>query len=356
MIDRKKFIKSLAVAGSGLPFVGAGLLGPIGSEKASARAVTSVKHEKQAGREPQYRIGIIGLDTSHSPVFTRLIHAGFEAHPELSGFRVTAAYPYGSRTIESSYNMIPQYREEVQEMGVEIVGSIKELLEQVDMVLLETNDGHPRLEQALQVIESGKPMFIDKPVAASLKDTITILEAAEEAGAPVFSSSSLRYVSAVQAVRHDQMIGQVLGADTYSPATIEETHPDLFWYGIHGVEMLFTAMGTGCKRVTRTKTETTDIVVGEWDQNRLGTFRGLRAGSQDFGGKAFGSDGIADLGTFEGYDLLVVHILEFFRTGIPAVSMDETLEIYAFMEAADESLRRGGEPVSLASVMERARG
>src|SRR5690625_7578227 len=92
-------------------------------------------------------------------------------------------------------------------------------------------------------------MFIDKPVAASLKDTITILEAAEEAGAPVFSSSSLRYVSAVQAVRHDQMIGQVLGADTYSPATIEETHPDLFWYGIHGVEMLFTAMGTGCKRV-----------------------------------------------------------------------------------------------------------
>src|SRR5690625_2965450 len=186
--------------------------------------------------------------------------------------------------------MISQYREEVQEMGVEIVGSIKELLEQVDMVLLETNDGPPRLEPALQAIEAGKPRLIDKPVAASLRDTITILEAAEEAGAPVFSSSSLRYVSAVQAVRHDQMIGQVLGADTYSPATIEETHPDLFWYGIHGVEMLFTAMGTGCKRVTRTKTETTDIVVGEWDQNRLGTFRGLRAGSQDFGGKAFGSD------------------------------------------------------------------
>src|SRR5690625_6724057 len=120
----------------------------------------------------------------------------------------------------------------------------------------------------MQLRESEKPIVIDKPVAASQKDTITILEAAEEAGAPLFSSSSLRYVSAVQAVRHDQMIGQVLGADTYSPATIEETHPDLFWYGIHGVEMLFTAMGTGCKRVTRTKTETTDIVVGEWEIGR----------------------------------------------------------------------------------------
>src|SRR5690625_675464 len=157
-------------------------------------------------------------------------------------------------------------------------------------------------------------------------------------------------------IHHDQISGKVSGAYTYSPTTIEETHPYLLWYGIHGVEMLFTAMGTGCKRVTRTKTETTDIVVGEWDQNRLGTFRGLRAGSQDLGGKAFGRDGIADLGPFEGYDLLVVHILEFFRTGVPAVYMDETLEIYAFMEAADESLRRGGEPVSLASVMERARG
>src|SRR5690625_3498528 len=138
--------------------------------------------------------------------------------------------------------MIPQYREEGQEMGVEIVGSIKELLEQVDMVLLETNDGHPRLEQALQVIESGKPMFIDKPVAASLKDTITILEAAEEAGAPVFSSSSLRYVSAVQAVCNDQMIGQVMGEDTYMPAMIEATHPDFMWFSNHICERLFRAI------------------------------------------------------------------------------------------------------------------
>jgi hypothetical protein len=36
------------------------------------------------------------------------------------------------------------------------------------------------------------------------------------------------------------------------------------------------------------------------------------------------------------------------------VDPKETLDIYAFMEAADESKRRGGAPVSVAEVMEKA--
>ena len=119
------------------------------------------------------------------------------------------------------------------------------------MVLLETNDGRPHLEQALQVLKAGKPMFIDKPVAASLSDAIAIYDAAKNYKVPIFSSSSLRYMESVQDVVKGK-IGTVLGADTFSPATLEKSHPDLFWYGIHGVEILFTIMGTGCKQVTRT--------------------------------------------------------------------------------------------------------
>jgi hypothetical protein len=44
-----------------------------------------------------------------------------------------------------------------------------------------------------------------------------------------------------------------------------------------------------------------------------------------------------------------------FRTGQSPVAADETLELYAFMEAADESKRRGGAPVELKEVLAKAR-
>ena len=146
----------------------------------------------------------------------------------------------------------------------------------------------------------------------------------------------------------------MLGADAYSPATLEKTHPDLFWYGIHGVETLFTVMGTGCETVQRIHKEGTDVVIGLWTGNRIGTFRGIREGERGYGGTAFGAEGIAPIGPYEGYRPLVVEIVNFFRTGRAPVSPEETLEIYAFMEAADESKRRGGVPVKVPQVLENA--
>ena len=298
------------------------------------------------------RVGIIGLDTSHSPAFTRILNDS-GAEPDISGLRVVAAYPHGSPDIESSVSRIPQYTEEVQALGVEIVESIDALLERVDVVLLETNDGRPHLEQALQVIDAGKPMFIDKPIAGSLVDAVKIFDAAASRGTPVFSSSSLRVLEAVQAIREGS-IGDVLGVDTFSPAPIEPTHPDLFWYGIHGVETLFAVMGTGCETVQRYHTAGADVVVGTWFDDRIGTFRGVRDGRRGYGATAFGTDSIATLSGSGGYRPLLAEIARFFRTGVAPVSPEETLEVYAFMEAADESKRLGGAPVSIGQVLDRA--
>lgn len=297
-------------------------------------------------------MGIIGLDTSHSLAFTKAFNDP-AAKPGLGGYRVVAAYPKGSNDIESSVSRIPGYTEDVRKLGVEITGSIAELLDKVDVVLLETNDGRLHLEQALPVFEAGKTVFIDKPVAASLTDAIAIFEAAQKHKVPVFSASSLRYMGNAQEVRAGK-IGKVLGADTFSPAKLEKTHPDLFWYGVHGVEALFTVMGTGCKSVSRVYTEGTDIVVGVWEDGRLGTFRGIREGKHEYGGTAFGEEGHAALGPYGGYLPLLVEIVKFFETGQPPVSPQETLEIFAFMEAADESKRRGGAMVSIEKVMKKA--
>ncbi len=303
---------------------------------------------------PPIRIGIIGLDTSHAVAFTESFNR--EDAPEaLRGLRVVAAYPRGSVDIESSVSRVPQYTQTVTGLGVSIVDSIDQLVAQVDAVLLESNDGRPHLEQALPVFRARKPVFIDKPVAGSLTDVVAIYLAAEHYGAPVFSSSSLRYLAGAQRARQGA-VGQVIGCDAYSPCALEPTHPDLYWYGIHGVELLFTAMGPGCQQVRRVAQPDMDFVVGTWQAGRLGTFRGIRPPAQaSYGGTVFGTLDLQSLGSFEGYGPLVAEIAEFFRTGRPPVSREETLEIYAFMTAADASKQQDGAPVTLESVLQPAR-
>lgn len=301
----------------------------------------------------QFRVGIIGLDTSHATAFTQILNDE-KATPDVAGCRVVAAYPQGSPDIKSSTDRVPAYTETVRKLGVEIVDSIDVLLTKVDVVLLETNDGRPHLEQILPVLRAKKPVFVDKPVAGSLRDAVAIYKAAEQHGVPIFSSSSLRFSPGAQALRGGK-IGAILGCDAYSPCSLEATHPDLFWYGVHGVETLFTVMGTGCKSVSRISTGGIDLAAGEWNDGRVGTFRGIRIGASGYGGTAFGEKGIEQIGPYGGYRPLMVEIVKFFRTGVAPVSAEETIEIFAFMEAADESKRQGGKPVAIMEVLEKAR-
>ena len=298
------------------------------------------------------RIGLIGLDTSHSIAFTQLLNDP-NAKMSYKGYKVVAAYPKGSEDIESATSRIPGYTEDVKKMGVEIVDSIDELLSKTDAILLETNDGRLHFKQAMQVMKAGKPLFIDKPVAASLKDAMAIYNEAEHYKVPVFSSSALRFMESVQKIVNGK-IGKVTGADTYSPAYIEKTHPDFFWYGIHGIEILFAVMGPGCRTVTRIHTEDTDVAVGIWADGRIGTFRGIRSGKKDFGGTVYGENEIYTLGKFNGYEDLLAQITTFFESGKAPVSKQETLEIVAFMEAAEESKHKGGVAISIESVFQKA--
>ena len=191
-------------------------------------------------------------------------------------------------------------------------------------------------------LAGGRWLSIDRAVAASLAEAREIYALAEAAAVPIFSSSALRFAPGTQAVRTDPAVGDVIGCDAHSPCLLEKHHQDLFWYGIHGVETLFTIMGPGCRQVTRTKTADTDLVVGLWGDGRIGTFRGHRTGPHGYGATVFGSKGIVQAGRFEGYEPLLAEIARFFRTGRPPVTAAETLEIIAFMEAAERSAATGG--------------
>lgn len=337
-MERRTFIKTGALAGAGLMTSGI------------------VFGKSQEPVKKGLRVGIIGLDTSHAIAFTQSLNKE-DASPDFGGYKVVAAYPQGSKDIASSVSRVPAYIEEVKKCGVEIVNTIPDLLKKVDVVLLESNDGRPHLEQVIPVFKAGKTVFIDKPLAGTLTDAFAIFQAAGDFRQPVFSSSSLRYLPSMDDIVKKQSIGKIFAAEAFTPCDYEPNHPDLFWYGVHAVEPLYAVLGTGCRTVTRVQTPDVDVVTGVWDDNRVGIFRGMRfngTGYGPYGGNVFGEKGIRALGDYAGYDFLLKEIIRYFQTGVSPVKPEETLEIFTFMEAADESKRRGGTPVSLAETKQKA--
>jgi len=304
--------------------------------------------------EEKFRLGIIGTTSSHATAFVNLIHAQ-DACALVSSFRVIAAYPGGMPDNPRSWGRVERFSRELEQQGIKLHSTIETMLSEVDGVLLLSVDGRPRLEHAKPVIAAGKPLYLDKPMAASLADTLEIFRLAEEKKVPIFSASSLRFATDFQKMLNEQPLGKILGVNAWSPCALNDRHPDLFWYGIHGVETLFTLMGPGCQTVGRTQTEHTELAVGVWNDDRIGTFRGLRIGRQDFGALVFGENGIGSAGVYDGYLPLVKAFCEFFQTGVPPFGPQETIEIIAFMEAADESKRLGGLPVSIAETIEKAK-
>ena len=291
------------------------------------------------------RIGIIGTDTSHATAFADIIND--ESSPDyVPGGKVVAAYKGGSPDIESSATRVGKYAEELRtKWHVQFYGSIPELCRHVDAVLLESVDGRLHLEQARPVFAAHKPVFIDKPLAATFADVREIDRLAHAAGVPWFSSSSLRYGEIAATMKFKD----ATGVATWGPGPLEPHHQlELAWYAIHPIELLYTLMGPGCEEVTRTFTPDADVIVGRWKDGRIGTVRALRPYS-DYGAVVYRPKQIMESPSRPSgsYHPLVVQIMKFFATGEPPVPNQETVEIYAFMDAAQRSKDEGGRPMRL---------
>lgn len=311
-----------------------------------AIAALGIPSTQAAENGEPIRLGLIGLDTSHVIAYSQMLNDPQNPN-HVPGARIVAGYKGGSPDIPSSRDRIEGFTQQLQEKwGIEIVETIPELCKKVDGILLTSVDGRPHLEQAKAVIEAGLPLYIDKPVAGSLADAVEIARLAKKANVPWFGGSSLRWHTAVREAVDPERVGDIVGCDAYSPCEYEPHHPDLLWYGVHGVEILFTAMGPGCQTVSRTHTPDADLVVGVWEDGRIGTFRGMRNGRYGIGCTVFGTKSNAHV---EGssYKGLVEEIVKFFQTKKAPLDPMETLELMAFMEAADTSKEQNGKPVPL---------
>jgi virulence factor len=298
------------------------------------------------------RLGIVDCDTSHVVQFTmRLNHIGIEEEQWVDGAQIVAAYPGTSEIVDPA--RLEEYVAKLREFGVEIVDRPEDLLGKVDGVLIESNEGGRHRRHAEIFLPRGIPCFIDKPFTCSVEDARAIARMAAEAGVPVFSSSSLRYALEIQQLRaEEEQLGKVLGADAYSPASLHPRNPGLFHYGIHAVETLYALMGPGCEAVWCVFTGGTEVVVGMWGDERLGTVRGLRTGAATYGFTAFCEKAVraATIDTAYIYRELLKRIVEMFQTGTAPLDIRETLEIVAFIEAAMRSAQFDGQRVALESL------
>lgn len=356
-------------------------------------------------------IGMIGLDTSHAVAFTRLLHDADHPH-HVPGGRVVCAWPGGSPDFELSISRVERFtREMAEEFGVRIVETPEQVAERCDAVMLEAADGRAHLELFRRIAPYGKPVFVDKPLAAGVRDAEEILRLAERYGVPIMSCSALRFAGGLasaggcggETVRcvggepaadagadaaalsdvgggadanalsdacssglsadESSDVGTfgvpsdgspVVGADVFGPMPFQPPLPGYFWYGIHAVEMLYAIIGPGCEQVSATAVEDHDLIVGTWADGRIGTVRGKRAGFDAFGALIHRADRIdfveapADLMPL--YAAMLLRVLEMFRTGRPAVGAEETLEIIRFLEAANASRVSGGKIIRIGMV------
>lgn len=311
-----------------------------------AIASTVSAAESPAWATKDLKAGIIGTDTSHVPAFA----GQFQAHPEWR-IKVVAAFKGGSPDLPTSADRVEWFAKTIHDKnGVEIVGSIAELLQKVDVVLLESVDGRPHLAQVTPVLKAGKRVFIDKPLAASLEDARKIVQLSKETGTPLFSCSSYRFHPDLPRLRDNPGVGKVSKVQGSSPFNVLAFHPDLYYYGIHGVEALYAVMGPGCVSVARKVENGADVTTGQWKDGRIGVYYGPAKGEKVPVIRISGAEGTAESKGDGGYEGLVRAIAEFFQTGRVPVNPAETIEVFEFMTAAQMSKERSGASVPLAEL------
>ena len=306
----------------------------------------------QADTGAPIKVGIIGLDTSHVIAFTKSLNN--PSDPQyVPGLRVVAAYKGGSPDIKASWSRVEGYTADLRDKWhVEIVDDIPTLCSKVDAVLLESVDGRPHLEQVKPVFAAHKPVFIDKPMAGSYKDGKKILELGKAAGVPWFTASSLRFWYETTRLKDPPGIGKILAFDVLGPTARQEHEPSMFNYGVHAIEMLYQMMGAGCETVSMQTSGNEDVLVGKWKDGRIGVVRGFSSGLYAFSITVYGEKGVLHSeGKPEAYHELLVEIAKFFRTRVPPVDNNESVESLAFMEAADVSAAHKGTPVPLSKIM-----
>lgn len=328
------------------------------------------------GAEP-VRVGLLGIDNFGSVAYTEFLNRP-HAEGVFEGVRVVAAYPSGSPDYPDSDSLRDQWKKQLLAMyqnpkdprdavpPIEMVDSVDTLLSKVDGVMIFSMDGRLHREQATQVLKAGKRLFISRPLASSPEDAVAILKLAAELKVPCWSSSQHRYSTGFSGMRNHPEVGTVIGCDVYGGWAANAPAADQFMRPLHSLETLYAIMGPGVVSVSCTSTRTAESITAVWKDGRVGTYRGIKEGAVKYSATVFGDKGVSTAGIYGhgvpvngvvptmdryvGYEGLAIELAKFFKGGPAPVSPQETLEIFAVMQAAELSKSQNGAVVPLPNL------
>lgn len=280
------------------------------------------------------KLGLIGLDTSHVVRFAEVLND--PSHPyHIEGAQIVVGYPGGSSDLLASYSRVDQFTNQLQEeFNVEIVNSPEEVAEASDALLITSVDGRIHQQQFSAIASFQKPVFIDKPFTCSSQQAEEIYRTAAQYDIPLMSSSVLRYLEPLTtALQSDE---RIVGADCYCPLQLEPTNPGWFWYGIHGVEMLFTILGPQYQNAYIQQYHNVEMITGEWADGTIGTIRGSLSGNYVYGTTIHYAQHSTYIDSTMAkkpmFVSLLERVLQMFTDGQADVSAEETIAILRFIE------------------------
>jgi predicted dehydrogenase len=285
------------------------------------------------------KVAIIGLDTSHSIQFSKLMNAA-DCPQELKVPGMQAISCMRFETPFQDKKGLDERQAQHEGWGVKVTEDLDEALAGCDAVMLEINDPAYHLEYFAKVAALGKPVFLDKPLAGNLADGRAIIELARQHGTRVWSGSSLPFADAIRdalAQVPDVKIGHSFGALGTAPAG-----DSLIWYGVHSFEMLQKVMGAGAREVTAVESEVGVVSVVEYEGERRGVVESIR-GSWTYGGRVQSAKQMVQFlvdGKYN-YRNLLREVKAFFEGGPAPVSLETSFEGLAMMVAARDSIDSG---------------
>jgi predicted dehydrogenase len=275
---------------------------------------------------------------SHALEFTRRLNDP-ENGDHVSGARVVAGWPGGSKDFPLSWSRVEKFTAEIRDkFGVEIVNSPETVAQRSDIVFITAADGRVHRLLFDRCLPFKRPMFIEKPLTTCSHEAREMFRIAAEAGVALMSCSTARFGEPLhEALRAD--LGKVIGCDVFGPMPEEPTQPGLFWYGVHSIEVMNVVMGRGCRQVRAYRNDDVDFVVATWDDGRVASFRGLRTGEWKFGVTLHRERGVqfVDLIHNSWFSQTLKLILEQLPQGRSPIEPEDTLEIIRIVEAANAS-------------------
>ena len=188
------------------------------------------------------RIAILGCENSHADAFLKCIKEK-EIFRDVS---VIGVYSDDSSAAEKLN----------EKFGVPIMESYAEAVGKIDGLVITARHGDKHYKFAKPYIESGIPMFIDKPITINEDEAVEFMRELKMRGVRICGGSSLKqdeFVRKLKNERENEIGGKTLGGYVRAPYQSENEHGGFYFYAQHLVEMICEIFGRYPMSVTARK-------------------------------------------------------------------------------------------------------